>query len=134
MDEVLLFLPVPPSPNTRPKSHWGPIHRWVKKAKQEAWFAAVQQHAPTKTPPEKVVIHAIFALQNRRDHDNLVASLKPVLDALKLPGRSPANWRLGCADEKGYFVDDDPAHMTLEVQQIQVDGEPSLSLAIRPAP
>ena len=132
MTHLIFKLPVPPSPNTRPKSHWGEIHKWVKKAKREAWFAALEQHVPIHDVPVKVRIHAIFVLNTFRDQDNLVASLKPVLDALKLP-RTQAAWREGIAELKGYFFDDDPEHMTLTVNQVSAKGKEYLALVIRDA-
>jgi hypothetical protein len=128
---VYLRLPVPPSPNLRPRSHWAAIHRWTREIKRTAWFAAIEQHAPTKHPPEKVRIIVMFRLRRKLDHDNLVASLKPVLDALKLP-KGVAKWRDGIGEEKGYFTDDDPDHMVeLVVGQGKTKEEPYVSMWIQ---
>jgi hypothetical protein len=129
MTRLIFELPVPPSPNTKPRSHWGEIHKWVKAAKRDAWFAALEQHVPIHDVPVKVRIHAIFVLEKFRDQDNLVASLKPVLDALKLP-RTQQAWREGIAELKGYFFDDDPEHMTLTVNQVSAKGKQYLALVI----
>lgn len=55
----------------------------------------------------------MFLVYRQRDQDNLIASLKWVLDALKQRQDGKVGWRLGICDTMGYFVDDDPAHLTL---------------------
>lgn len=55
----------------------------------------------------------MFMVYRERDQDNLVASLKWVLDALKLRQDGSVAWRLGVCDMMGYFVDDSPEYLKL---------------------
>lgn len=58
-------------------------------------------------------IDALFWMRQRRDEDNLNASLKFVLDALRQKQQGAMRWREGLWLPCGYFVDDDPEHMKL---------------------
>lgn len=131
-----LVLPIPPSPNTWP-SH--SIARQVKKDihRREVWMAAIAQHRPTMDPPVRVVVHATFHLaRTLRDEDNLRASLKWTLDALRQVQQGDVRWRwwhgAGVYHECGYFLDDDPAHMTLgRVEQVRVRTKKEERLLLR---
>ena len=109
---MTLFLPLPPSPNKR-ASHPMKAHREKREYQRRVWFAAVQQAKPSRiNMPGKVQVTAVFYVKRLRDEDNLTASLKWTLDALKWNQPSHA-WKDGVADEKAYFFDDDPDHLTL---------------------
>ena len=113
-----LILPLPPSPNRTPTGHWAVRHRAKRDYQRQCWMAAVVQAMPSHDCACKVKVKATFYIGRKRDEDNLVASLKWVLDALKL--RQPSvDWRGGVSTEKGYFLDDDPDHLELaEVKQV----------------
>lgn len=115
VNQVILEIPLPPSPNDRP-AHPMQAVRWKNKTKRLTWMKACEQVLPSIDPPDWVAIGALFRVApgQRRDEDNLVASLKYVLDALRKPRtRQERDWRRGIHEEKGFFVDDAPAHMTL---------------------
>lgn len=96
--------------------------RWKNETKRATWFAACSQRTPKSKPPEKVTIDAHFRLHNLRDEDNLTASLKYALDALRIPRKGESfPWREGLAERKGYFVDDSPEHMVLNKPTQEVD-------------
>jgi hypothetical protein len=124
-------LPLPPSPNRRPSDRMHAV-RWKNTTKRLAWLAANEQHAALTKPPAFVRIHAHFRIRNLRDEDNLVASLKYVLDALRLPrGKETVTWRHGIAENKGYLVDDSPTHCQLgQVTQELDRKDPGLVLTI----
>jgi hypothetical protein len=132
---LVLELPVPPSPNQAPR-HPMQFTKWKNGTKRAIWFAALQQERPLTEPPARVAITAVFRLSRLRDPDNLTASLKYVLDALRVPGPGDrANWRQGIAERKGYFLDDSPKHLTLRnvAQRVtSLHEEPSLRLEIDP--
>ena len=82
----------------------------------------------------RVRFHAMFLVARERDQDNLVTSLKWVLDCLKQRQEGSVGWRLGICDTMGYFVDDSPTYLELgdvwqnkasrEMQQLVVEIEP----------
>lgn len=94
---ISLDLPEPPN-IANARMHWAAKNRKRKAYMDVAWPIARSQVKPPKPPPERVRIRAHFRLWNLRDDDNLTASLKWALDALK--GR--------------YFVDDSSEHLELE--------------------
>lgn len=82
------------------------------------YYIAISQVRPPKPPPERVKVRAHLRLWNLRDDDNLTASIKWALDALK----------------GEYFVDDDPAHLTIESVTQEIDrGNRGLTIEIEPA-
>jgi len=110
-----LVLPIPPSPNGWKRTH--PVALQVQKDeyREAAWVRAISQVKPTRDPPELVTIRATFyTARCTRDEDNLTASMKWVIDALKQRQTGHVRWRQGIADLCGYLVDDDPAHLTLD--------------------
>lgn len=115
-------LPLPISPNRREKH---PIKQQVQKDeyRKAAWEAALRQHKPSRDPPAKVVVKAtLYLAKLLRDDDNANGSVKWVLDALRQKQQGAMRWRQGIADLCGYFIDDDPSHLTLagKVQQVKV--------------
>jgi hypothetical protein len=128
-----LVLPLPDSLNRWPKSAMAE-HAAKRRYQREVWVKACAQHKPTHEPPAHVVIRASFYLRNKRDEDNLKGSLKWVLDALKQRQTGKLDWRMGIADEKGFFIDDDPARLTVaEPEQVIDRKEPRLILEIEEA-
>lgn len=109
---VRLLLPVPPSPNARPR-HPQASHRAKNQYRRTCWMEAIQQHRPDRQPPPLVVVFATYYTIQRWDADNLVGGLKWVLDGLKQKQHGDIAWRQGVADLCGYFVDDDPGHLRL---------------------
>lgn len=106
-----ITLPLPPSTNAVSE---GRAAHYQKKAYQErAWVAAIQQRVPLHDPPERVTVRMHFYVHNLRDEDNRDTSVKWILDALKQKQRGSLAWRQGAYDQRGYFIDDDPRHMTL---------------------
>lgn len=101
---IRLDLPEPPN-IANARLHWRAKHRKRKAYMHDAYYLAVAQHRPPKEPPEHVKIRAHLRLWNLRDEDNLTASIKWALDALR----------------GAYFVDDDPAHLTLESVTQEID-------------
>lgn len=118
--KVELWLPIPPPPNrTRFGSPRG-AHFEKKAYQKAAWLAAVTQQTPDHDPPSKVIVSAHFKLYGPlRDEDGL--DLKWVLDALRQEQRGKLGWRQGLYVPCGYFVDDDPAHLTLEKPTQEID-------------
>lgn len=128
---VRLVLPLPPS-NQHSTAHGMAQVRRRNAYKRECWQAAVKQVVPSFKPPARVRVCALFNVRNLRDDDNLAASLKLVLDALKLRQRS-TRFRGGLYSERGYFVDDDPQHLALEKPAQRIDRKaPSLLLTVEP--
>jgi len=110
---VVLTLPLPPSPNKVFRQHYFIANSTKNSYRWQAWKKANDQHWPSHNPPSPAVLDAEFCLQNLRDEDNLYASLKWVLDALKKVQAGDVAWRRNVRDTMGYFVDDDPRHLTL---------------------
>ena len=115
-----LVLPLPIAVNKWP-SHPFARHRVKRKYQREAWFAACAQHRPLRTPPSKVRVSATLYVWNLRDEEGAVGSLKWALDALRQEQQGSEEWRYGVADQCGYFVDDNPAHLTLGTVEQVID-------------
>lgn len=109
--ELVLTLPIPPSPNRVSTRNHMARHHSKRKYQKRAWSVAVNQVKPFRDPPEHVTVHAHFRVHNLRDYDNLDASLKWALDALRQK-QTGKDWRRGLYSQCGYMIDDDPAHMT----------------------
>lgn len=133
---VLRFeLPLPPSPNrinTAAYAHPMQGVREKNAAKRNAFFRAVEQHTVTSDPPSRVRIDAHFRVHNLRDPDNLTASLKVVLDALRMPREGEdTSWRSGIAPNKGFFAGDEPGRLELgEISQEIDRADPGLELTL----
>lgn len=102
-----------PSRNAADKMHWRGRHAMRKLWTQEIWAALAQQwyHAG---PFERAHVSIERRGLRTLDRDNLVASVKPVLDSLK------AN---------RVIVDDSPKHLELTVTQTR--GTPQLTICIQ---
>lgn len=116
-----LVLPLPPSPN-RSRGRWA-LYRAKRAYQRECWLAACGQELPPHTPPAHVRVKAArYYAKHPQDDDNAVASLKWPLDALKQLQRGKLDWRQGVCPTRGFFVDDDPGHLTLlGVEQVKVN-------------
>lgn len=127
---IHLTLELPPSPNALPRNHMA-RHRQKNEYRRTVWMQALEQTRPFRDPPAHVEVSPIFFVYNKRDEDNLAASLKWVLDALKQDQRGKLDWRQGVADRCGYFVDDDPKHLTLGKLRQSIDRDrPRLELIL----
>lgn len=121
---VKLVLPLPPSVLNNRKAHPMAEYRAKNKYRAECWAAAIKQVMPRAREdlPERVRVRATFYVRNRRDEaDNLPASLKWALDCLKQEQTGSVKWRQGVYDEKGYLIDDDPAHCIAEQPTQHID-------------
>ena len=115
---MILSLPIPPSPNDG-AGHPIAQHRIKKAYQKKVWAHAISQCKPLRDPPQKVLLSADFFVHNLRDEDNLEASLKFLIDALRQKQAGSLDWRQGVYYLCGYLVDDDPEHMTLgDVTQV----------------
>lgn len=124
-----LTLPLPPSPN-RSGGSWVAVRSNKNNYRLECWAAAVKQWVPFVEPPEYVRVESTFYLRNKRDQDNLKASLKPVLDCLKQVQTGAVKWK--GEDSRAYFVDDDPRRCTVAEPAQHIDRKrPRLELDIR---
>lgn len=108
---ITLELPLPPSRN-RASGKTARATHYKKRAYQKlCWGAAIRQTLPTLDPPEHVIVRAHFRLYGElRDGDGL--DLKWVLDALQQRQRGSLAWRQGVHPLSGYYVEDDPKHLT----------------------
>ena len=131
---VVLELPEPPVLSNA-RGHWRARASQIREYKTQAWAEAVNQSRPPPDPPERVRIDAHFRLWNLRDEDNLIGgSMKYVLDALKqnIPA-GHLRFRSGILVWRGYFIDDDPAHLELGTVTQEIDRKHrGLTLTIEP--
>ena len=76
----------PPSPNTMVRWHWGRRARERKTWRDATVWAAREAMSRSTLPgrfvPVSVVVTFVYPVKRTRDRDNMVASLKPVLDGL----------------------------------------------------
>lgn len=132
---MILVLPLPDSPNRGPSHHMA-RHAVKNEYRERCWIAAVRAVQPKAEQdlPAKVVVRSTFYIRNRRDEDNLKASLKACLDTLKARQTGKCDWRNGLYTEKGYFIDDDPdrCHVA-EPRQFIDRRDPRLVLEIEAA-
>lgn len=77
--------------------------RRIAEIKARTHWLAKAARLPKGLPLVEVTLHYTPMVERTRDEDNLVDTLKPVCDALKV----------GTARDQGYgmVLDDDPAHM-----------------------
>jgi len=113
---VTLVIPgTPPSLNRQERLHWAQRQRLRDWWAQQAWLVWLQAGRPRFARPA-VQYRVYYATHRRRDPDNVVASLKPVMDGLK--GKA--------------FVDDHSGVVTLLPPVIGVDRErPRVEVVIR---
>lgn len=84
-NKLLITVPWPPrtlSPNSR--VHWAVKHRSSKECRRSAYFIAKESLSKSVIVGDNLSV-SIFAYpkdKRKRDLDNLIASLKPVLDGI----------------------------------------------------
>lgn len=101
---MILEIPrVPPSPNNL-VGHWRFRHRNTQLWRNEVYYAVVQSSERPSAPYPKATVSIDRRSIGILDEDNLVASMKPVIDGLR---------------HAGVLLDDSPAHMKLSVTQTQ---------------
>lgn len=69
--------------NRRP-GHWAQRQRWFREEKED-WIAAIREKyadLPLFVGKVSMFVGVAFLRERRRDEDNIIASLKPLLDAL----------------------------------------------------
>ncbi len=114
-----LELPVPMAQN-QVSGNFMSAARQKKAYQRAAWTHAITQSRPDRDPPGHVTLSAHFRLYGPlRDEDGLW--LKWVLDTLRQHQTGSLAWRQGVYDQCGYFVDDDPAHLTLGPVTQEID-------------
>lgn len=124
MREVTFVLPLPPNvANMLKGRHWSTRRRWFDAWEVHAIATEKQLHG-YREPMKKAEATAIFYVGNhpkhRRDDDNAIASLKPVIDLLK---------------KKMWIVDDDTDRLTLVGKPEQRLGTPRrLELTLKEIP
>jgi len=124
MDEVTLWLPDywPPSLNAVVHAHWSGVRKHKQHAKDLLYLACIRKYGrvPVFTGPVRVSICRLY--QGRRqplDADNLMGSLKPLVDAMRKP-KLHANQRgRGTQGGIGIIFDDDREALELDVDQVR---------------
>ena len=71
------IIPPPPGPNILNSKHWSYRHKLKKRILNEVWGQMVGKYV--KTP---ILVHACRYSVQTMDTDNLIASLKVILDAI----------------------------------------------------
>lgn len=115
--ECVLVIPGPPpvSLNVQERLHWAKRQRLRDWWAEQAWLVWLQAGRPRFARPA-VQYRVYYATHRRRDPDNVVASLKPVMDGLK--GKA--------------FADDHSGVVTILPPVIGVDRErPRVEIVIR---
>lgn len=112
---MALSLPLPPIVANNRRAHYMAEHKEKNKYRAECWAAAVLQRIPTASPPDHVTAFPLFRVWNKMDDDNASSALKYVLDTFSLKQKGRLHWRgMGWSAPCGYWVDDDPKHLTVE--------------------
>lgn len=135
---VTLELPLPISANEKKSLLWKNRRAYggaKRKFKRAVWQTAVFQSVPPETPPEHVYVTALLRLHNLRDEDKIGDSLEWVIDALKVQQTESAcrftSSGIPVYVKRGYFVDDDPRHLTLRpIEQVIDRKNKGLTLRI----
>ena len=110
---ITLEIPrIPESPNDLRRFHWRHRHRHDKLWKDEVWYAVLQAK-PFHAPLAKVKVSIDRRSRGRLDPDNLVSSMKPVIDALR---------------HAGVIRNDTPDHIELVVTQSRTQDLPPRTL------
>jgi Holliday junction resolvase RusA-like endonuclease len=140
-DTIRIRLPWPSrhlSPNAR--LHWAQRHKAVKAARAEAFVLAKQALADHQwQPPRELSRPITFTVSllppangRRRDFDNAIASLKPLLDGLA--DAMAVNdhlfrpvFRMANAEGRGAVIVDLPIEAAQEAQEREVGLGPSMS-------
>lgn len=112
MPTVSFTVSLPPStlsPNSR--AHWATRHRDADEYQQAVWLAGRGCVAEaTGSPWQRAQLELVQYAVRPRDHDNFLASAKPLIDVLHLSGRRSL----------GLLVDDSPEHLSITVASVRV--------------
>lgn len=112
---ITLEIPrVPESPNDLRRFHWRHRHRHDKLWKDEVWYA-VLRIKPPDVPLARAKVTIDRRSRGEMDPDNLVACVKPVVDALR---------------HARVILNDTPAHIQLIVTQSR--GVPRTRIEVEP--
>jgi Holliday junction resolvase RusA-like endonuclease len=87
--------------------HWATRQKRLRKAQHAVWVAARLAGWQPISTRAKLTIVLVFPNQRRRDVDNLYARAKGLVDGVRLGG---------------WVIDDDTAHLDLEVRAEVVPG------------
>lgn len=113
---MILEIPrVPSSPNYFRGKHWRHRHRDSKMWNDEIYYAVHQARAHRDPPYERAQINIHRRSLGELDPDNLMGSVKPVIDALRYAK---------------VLVDDSAQHIKLTVTQSR--GKPLTRIIIQP--
>lgn len=96
-------------------------HKATTDWKHRAWVATLEQRPYPKLDQARLEVEFVFKRRGRRDYDNLVASLKPVIDGIVVAG---ALW------------DDsiDILHTITLRAKVDPNGSPGMWLSVIPDP
>lgn len=112
---ITLDIPrIPASPNQLLGAHWRHRHRNSQTWQDEIWFALHQAgYSTQRTPYARARVTIDRRSRGELDPDNLVGSVKPVIDALRYAH---------------VLVDDSPKHLELVVTQLRDHRVPPRTL------
>lgn len=111
---ITLEIPrIPPSPNNLLGAHWRHRAKNSELWRQEVWLALYQSKAVPPAPYPRAQVSIDRRSRGQLDPDNLVGSVKPVIDALRYAK---------------VLLDDSPAHLELKVTQTQHSKLPPRTL------
>lgn len=125
-DSVTLWLPgyFPPSLNQTQHAHWRSVRRHKKVAGEHLLVACIRRcrMVPVFVGPVQVVVSRLYSGRQRPlDQDNLIGSVKPLIDSLRAR-KAHANQITkkrggGAQGGLGVIADDDPGLLDLSVDQ-----------------
>ncbi len=112
-----LVLPIPPSLSNL-RIHWSRRAPLMREFRETTFYEARKRYKKPTEPFERVRIDGHFFGWNRRDPDNLISSLKPIIDGLV---------------DAGFIVDDSQEHLELGTFGQEIDRtHQRLELTITP--
>lgn len=109
---------IPPSPNSYLGRNWTSLKKikeeWREKIMKTIIFNYPNYIQLYCVPPEKRTLEITIMCPKLRDEDNLYASVKPIVDALK-----PIHRKIVQENVLGFIHDDSPDWLDLIVQQFK---------------
>lgn len=113
----------PPPLNEVVMAHWSKVRKHKKRALQLAHVYALRSGGvPEFHGPVKVTITRLWGKGQRAlDRDNLVGSVKPLVDALRAAKHGRNQRSAYSQGGLGIIAEDNPAALTLEVEQRKAD-------------
>jgi Holliday junction resolvase RusA-like endonuclease len=98
VEKVWNFPHVPATANRALRMHWA-----VRARERKLWgLLMASAGRPPRRPPWRARVEIVVRRSKRQDQDNAMASIKPVLDALRA---------------RGWLLDDSPEHLEVEVRE-----------------